>query len=85
MNECIINLPGVIDNDFTDSIKVILRNSSSKDYEVKKSTAIAQLLIYSEPLMSAVAVEHDGTVCQAPLSVKAFRGNAGFGSSDQKK
>lgn len=63
---------GVVDSDYTGTIKVILFNHGSSDFEVKKGDRIAQLIfekIYNEYFIEVE--ELDDTV----------RGDGGFGST----
>lgn len=41
----VLNSPGTIDCDYRDTIKIILANLGSQDYEVKKGHRIAQLVL----------------------------------------
>ena len=42
----VVAFPGVIDNDYRNSIKVILFNHSDVDFPVKKGDRIAQLIFH---------------------------------------
>ncbi|AGE54375.1 dUTP pyrophosphatase [Paramecium bursaria Chlorella virus NY2B] len=65
-------LAGVIDSDFVGEIKVILYNTSERDYIIKKGDRIAQLIL--EQIMTpdvAIVLELEDTM----------RGEGGFGST----
>jgi len=47
----------------------------------KRGNAVAQMLVLEEPRIGSISVEKDGTECVAPIPVKSFRGDLGFGSS----
>jgi dUTP pyrophosphatase len=63
---------GVIDQDYTGPIKVIIHNISDTLFRVEKGMRIAQLIIHMLPKIELVEVEE--------LS-KTNRGSAGFGST----
>lgn len=68
----IINSPGLIDSNYRGEIKVGLRNTSDKDFNVLKGDRIAQLLIV--PVLD-VEVDVVETLSESN------RGSEGFGSS----
>jgi dUTP pyrophosphatase len=65
-------LAGVIDSDYRGEVAVILLNTGTKDYEVKKGDRIAQLV-----LERIVTPE----VMQVPSVSSSCRGEGGFGST----
>ncbi|HDH91412.1 MAG TPA: dUTP diphosphatase [Candidatus Aenigmarchaeota archaeon] len=68
----IFPIGGIIDPDYRGEVKVILRNSSKKDFVIKKGDKIAQLVFYPYVLPEIEEVEE--------LS-ETKRGTQGFGSS----
>lgn len=63
---------GVIDAEYTGTIKVIIRNMSFKPYRIKHGDRLCQLLIHPVPLVDIVYTNE-------PLI--GARGGAGFGST----
>jgi dUTP pyrophosphatase len=68
----VLNAPGIIDQDFTGEIKVILFNSGKEDFIVKKGDRIAQL-VFSQ-VFQAIFQKSE----EMPETV---RGDGGFGST----
>lgn len=68
----VLNSPGIIDNDYRGEVKVILHNTGTEDFIVKKGDRIAQLLFF--PIFQAIfqRVEEVSTT---------HRGEGGFGST----
>ena len=67
---------GVIDDDYTEEVKVVLVNQGNQPYRVEKGDRIAQLIIEiinSQELREVVELDH------------TKRGNQGFGSSTTTK
>lgn len=64
---------------------MILKNSGAKKYPIVKGHAIAQMILYLEPLVEIFGVLPDGTLCKGPLPVSARRGNAEIFSDSFKK
>ncbi|AGE55058.1 dUTPase [Paramecium bursaria Chlorella virus NYs1] len=65
-------LAGVIDSDFVGEIKVILYNTSERDYIIKKGDRIAQLILEQNMTPDvAIVLELEDTM----------RGEGGFGST----
>lgn len=65
-------LAGVIDNCYTGEIKVVLLNTGTEDFDVKKGDRIAQLIVtpYTSPELTEVSSLDE-----------TDRGDKGFGSS----
>lgn len=63
---------GVIDRDYSGEIKVILYNSSDKDFEIQKGDRIAQLILEKISIVPVVQVDS---------LAKTERGDKGFGST----
>jgi len=63
---------GVIDGDYTGEVKVILRNFSDKQYDVKKNDRIAQLIITKYEHVDLDYLDNDSV---------NDRGDGGFGST----
>ncbi|HFC76776.1 MAG TPA: dUTP diphosphatase [Candidatus Moranbacteria bacterium] len=72
LNGGIKTMGGVIENSYRGEIKIILKNLSNKDYQIKKGDKIAQMLIQKieNPILKEVD-ELDNTE----------RGQGGFGST----
>jgi|SRR3989344_3437408 len=71
----ILNTPGTIDSGYRGEICVIIFNSSAKDYQVKKSEKIAQIVLKKVESMDIEEVNE--------LS-DSSRGQGGFGSTGIK-
>lgn len=71
-NEGLKTMGGVIDNNYRGEYKIIIYNTSEKDYEVKKGQKIAQILI--QKVINAEIEEVES------LS-ETERGKGGFGST----
>ena len=64
---------GVVDSDYTEEVKVILRNHGTEDYQFKAGDRIAQLIVEKIQLDEAMEIDElDQTE----------RGTEGFGSTD---
>ena len=63
---------GVIDRDYCGNIMVLLHNSSSEQFEVKRGDRIAQFIVYPIVTPPLITVEHMATT---------ERGKKGFGST----
>ena len=72
----ILNTPGTIDSGYRGEICVIIFNSSAKDYQVKKSEKIAQIVLKKVESMDIEEVNE--------LS-DSSRGQGGFGSTGGHK
>jgi dUTP pyrophosphatase len=68
----VLNSPGTIDSDYRGEIKVILFNTGTEDFFVKKGDRIAQL-VFSQ-------VYH-ATFSKSEEVSKTARGGGGFGST----
>jgi len=68
----VLNSPGTIDSDYRGEIKVILMNTSTTEYSVKKGDRIAQLIF--SPIFRAVLQPTD-------QFSETSRGSGGFGST----
>ena len=68
----VLNAPGIIDQDFTGEIKVILFNSGKEDFIVKKGDRIAQLVFLQ--VFQAIFQKSE----EMPATM---RGDGGFGST----
>ena len=64
---------GVIDEDYTGEVRVILRNHDTTDYEFKAGDRIAQLIVERIQTCEAMVVDE---------LVETERGTPGFGSTD---
>ena len=64
---------GIIDNDYTGSIKVLILNSTKSGYNVNEGNQIAQMIFILKP---EKVITHK---CQE-ISCTSFRGRNGFGS-----
>lgn len=71
----VLNTPGTIDEDYRDSVKVILANFSDRDFEVSKGDRIAQFIVEK-----SYKAEFD----QVLFLDDTERGNGGFGSTGIK-
>ena len=70
---CVLNAPGVIDEDYTGEIRVILHNSrGSGPYEVAKGDRVAQLMVVPLPNVNFEVVDYLPNL---------GRGSAGLGST----
>lgn len=69
----VANSPGTIDSDYTGEVKVILRNESSENFEVKAGDRIAQMVIAYLPQFVLTEVSE--------LPCETDRGDGGFGST----
>ncbi len=68
----VLNAPGIIDSDFIGEIKVILYNSGSEEFIIKRGDRIAQLLFF--PIFQAIF--------QKTSEINSTsRGSGGFGST----
>lgn len=76
VNEGITVLAGVVDNDYTGEIKVVLLNTSHHDVNIKAGDAIAQLIV--QPYLASRLVEVDNLV-------NTLRSNKGIDSQDMRK
>lgn len=63
---------GIIDNDYTGEVKILLENISDKDYTVKPGERIAQLIVMPVEAVNFIAAD---TIPQTE------RGAKGFGST----
>jgi dUTP pyrophosphatase len=70
------NSVGVIDSDYRGNMKVILRNTSDKDYNISKGDRIAQLVLV--PIVIPVLEQYEGDNWN-----NTVRGTGGFGSTGQ--
>lgn len=70
----VLNAPGLIDSGYRGEIRVILLNTSSESYQIRRGDRIAQLLVLPTPAFALVAVD------ELPGAVDD-RGSDGFGSS----
>ena len=68
----VLNSPGTIDSDYRGEIRVVLFNTSDRDYKVQRGDRIAQLVI--SPIVLHPIVEIDDLD-------DTDRGTGGFGSS----
>jgi dUTP pyrophosphatase len=75
LRDGIKTMGGVIEYTYRGEYKVIILNTSSKDFHIKKGDKIAQMLV--QPIMS-VDVEEVDTLSESE------RGTHGFGSADEK-
>lgn len=71
----VLNSPGTVDSDYRGEVCVILYNSSSDPYQVKKGDKIAQMVFAKVEQMEFVMV--------SDLS-ETERGEGGFGHTDKK-
>ena len=71
----VLNSPGTVDSDYRCEVCVILYNSSSDPYQVKKGDKIAQMVFAKVEQMEFVMV--------SDLS-ETERGEGGFGHTDKK-
>jgi dUTP pyrophosphatase len=69
----VLNTPGTVDWGYTDSIKVILFNTSRKDIYLPSGSKIAQLVFKRVPFIKLVPLKEKPT--------NENRGDKGFGSS----
>ncbi len=67
--------PGVIDNDYTGNIKIVIRNLSSDPIKLNHGTAVAQLLI--------IPILHPELQQEADIVRNTERGDGSFGSSNK--
>ena len=74
----VANSPGTVDSDFRGELKVILYNSTSSKYEIKKGDRIAQLVI--APIIKPEIVVFDDFDEWAKESI-TLRGSGGLGST----
>lgn len=65
---------GVVDSDYTGSIRVILMNSGTRDFEVKVGDRIAQLIFTKIETPDLIAINYDELHT-------TLRGASGFGST----
>ncbi len=70
----VLNSPGLIDSGYRGELKVILLNTSSKDFTIEPGERIAQFMVMAVPGIAFSAVE------ELPEAIDD-RGAAGFGSS----
>lgn len=79
---CVLNAPGIIDNDYRGELGVILFNTSNVDVEIHSGDKIAQLV-----LAQMVTFTPGYPVKVKSLNELGFtsRGSGGFGSSDITK
>lgn len=68
----VLNSPGIIDNDYTGEIKVILYNAGQEEFIVKKGDRIAQLLFF--PIFQAIFKK-------VSEIASTIRGEGGLGST----
>jgi dUTP pyrophosphatase len=71
---------GVVDEDYTNELMVILYNHGEDDFEVKVGHRIAQLVI-EKIVYPTTLVEIDGLVTPSVSYVRSTRGTGGFGST----
>lgn len=71
----VLNTPGTVDEQYRDSIKVILMNTSDNDFVVSKGDRIAQLILEKLNVMKFEKVT---------ALDESERGNNGFGSTGIK-
>ncbi len=71
----VLNTPGTIDEEYRDSIKVIMFNTSDSDFTISKGDRIAQLILEELHTM-----EFDRVL----MLDESSRGNGGFGSTGVK-
>jgi dUTP pyrophosphatase len=69
----VLNSPGTIDSDYRGEIKVILFNFGKKDFEIRKGSRIAQLIITKVERVNLVETDELNTT---------EREDGGFGSTD---
>ena len=71
----ISNSPGTIDSDYTGEVGVLIWNTDSVSYQIKRGDKIAQLLLSKVPM-----IEWKSVLSKDDLH-KTVRGSSGFGST----
>lgn len=74
----VLNSPGTIDSDYRGEIKVILYNTSMKNFIIKPNMKIAQLVISKYKKVNLI--QYDPSI-DLERSENTERGNKGFGST----
>jgi dUTPase len=74
-------LGGVIDNDFTGTINVILHNNSLRIFNVYHANRVAQLSIIEKPKFQTQWKDNNGKVCNVQPQTKVPRKTGSFGST----
>lgn len=72
---------GVIDEDYTNELKIILHNHSDTNFEVKVGDRIAQIIIQPVVVGTTLIQDMNGSITQVFSSIRGIRGLNGFGST----
>ena len=73
---------GVIDPDYTGTVKIIMFNFSSQVYRVKQGERIVQLILEKIAVLLLEEIEDVSSTADVTLTT---RGNQGFGSTDSDR
>lgn len=77
----VANSPGIIDNDYTGEIKVILHNLSREPFNVEKGTRIAQIQFFDVSDIKTIQSKFKKV---KKITKETDRGEGGFGSTGEK-
>ncbi|XP_065675721.1 deoxyuridine 5'-triphosphate nucleotidohydrolase-like [Hydra vulgaris] len=79
----VLNSPGIIDSDYKDEIKVLLYNTSKKDYYIKRGEAVAQMGFIKTLKPYKIVTEFVECSCREVTTsmIKEEVRNGGFGST----